>query len=575
MEQLYQKIKDICRKHSNILNVIILALFCYLFLFHNLGYYPLVDIDETRYVNMSRDMFFLRDYVTPYLNFENFLEKPPLYFWFNVAAYHLFNDTGVFVSRFATALCAAFSIFFTYFFASKVMRSKAYGLICAFVLLSSVWFLLLSHIAILDMSFMAFSMAAIYCAILSEFVKNENKKYCWYFAYFFMALSVLAKGLIGIIIPAMVVFLSFLAFRKTKELFKPSNILPGILIFLLVAMPWHILVYKAHGSIWFNDYIVKHHFARFIDSSMGLGRKQPFLFYIPIIFAGIMPWSVSFIWQICRGIKSALKNYRAAKSIKVWFTSDTNDKKVILFSVIYALSTLVFFSISSSKLPTYALTLFPALSLIIGYFWWGYVCFDKYTKNLKISSLITFIIFIIAGIIGAFMFYFPPEILSIYMPKLSTFGNWACIWLIIMPLIGCLCIIAKNRALLFISHVILMLGVMLISTVHVFPMITSFGQNELEDFSKIAAYDKSSELVTFGFARKYSLMNDFDKRIIYIIHTDSKDIEDFKKVIKNKKDKPVYVIIKNDTFEHFKPQGLFKDLKTVEKGDKYILFVTK
>ena len=135
MEKVYQKVKMFCIKHSNILNIIILGLFCYLFLFHNLGLYPLIDIDETRYVNMSRDMFFLKDYVTPYLNFENFLEKPPLYFWLNVVAYHIFNDTGIFVSRFATALCAAFSVFFTYFFASKTMQSKAYGLICAFVLL--------------------------------------------------------------------------------------------------------------------------------------------------------------------------------------------------------------------------------------------------------------------------------------------------------------------------------------------------------------------------------------------------------------------------------------------------------
>ena len=337
MEQFYQKIKMFCAKHSSGLNIIILGLFCYLFLFHNLGLYPLIDIDETRYVNMSRDMFFLKDYITPYLNFENFLEKPPLYFWLNVICYHIFNDTGVFVSRFATALTAAFSVFFTYFFASKVMQSKAYGLICAFVLLSSVWFLLLSHIAILDMGFMAFSSAAIYCAILSEFSKESNKKYCWYSAWFFMALSVLAKGLIGIIIPAMVVFLSFLAFRKVRELFKPVNIIPGIIIFLLVSMPWHVLIYKVHGMDWFNDYIVKHHFARFLDSSMGLGRKQPFLFYVPIVLAGIMPWTVSFIWQICRGIKSAAKNYRAAKSIKVWFTSDTNDKKTILFFFMFPL----------------------------------------------------------------------------------------------------------------------------------------------------------------------------------------------------------------------------------------------
>ncbi len=570
MEKVYQKIKVFCTKYSAALNVIILGLFCYLFLFHNLGLYPLIDVDETRYVNMSRDMFFLKDYVTPYLNFENFLEKPPLYFWLNVIAYHIFNDTNVFVSRFATALIATFSVFFTYFFAAKTMQSKAYGLICAFVLLSSAWFLVLSHIAILDMGFMAFSAAAIYCAILSEFSKESNKKYCWYFAWFFMALSVLAKGLIGIIIPAMVVFLSFLAFRKVKELFKPINIIPGIIIFLLVAMPWHILVYKAHGMAWFNDYIVKHHFARFIDSSMGLGRKQPFLFYVPIVLAGVMPWTVSFIWQICRGIKSAAKNYRAAKSPKVWFTSDTNDKKIILFAVIYAISTLLFFSASSSKLPTYALAIFPALSLIIGYFWWGYVCFDKYTKNIKASSLITFVILIIAGIAGAVVNYFPPAALNMYLDKFESFSTTICVWFTVLPLIGCLCLIAKNRALLFISNVIFMLGVMFISTAYVFPSITTFGQNELEEFASIAANDnKGAQLVTFGFARKYSLMNNFDNKITYIIDTDAKDIDELNTAMAKKG--KVYLIVKNDTYEYFKPQGIFKNLEVVKQYEKYTL----
>lgn len=573
MEQFYLKIKTLCQKYSTLLNIIILALFCYLFLFHNLGVYPLIDVDETRYVNMSRDMFFLKDYVTPYLNFENFLEKPPLYFWLNVIAYHIFNDTGVFVSRFANAMLGAFSVFFTYFFASKTMQAKSYGLICAFVLLSSGWFLILSHIAILDMGFMAFSMAAIYCAILSEFSKEQNKKYCWYFAYFFMALSVLAKGLIGIIIPAMVVFLCFLAFRKVKELFKPINIIPGIIIFLLVAAPWHILVYKAHGMAWFNDYIVKHHFARFIDSSMGLGRKQPFLFYVPIVLMGVMPWTISFISQILRGIKSAFKNYKAAKSIKVWFTSDTNDKKIILFAVIYALSTLIFFSVSSSKLPTYALTLFPALALIIGYFWWGYVCYDKYTKNIKISSLITFVILILAGIIGAVFFYYPPQALGEHINHMSGFYNYICTWFIVMPLIGCLCLIAKNHALLFISNVFLMLGVMLISTVHIFPMITNYGQSELESFSKMAASETSNELVTFGFARKYSLMNDFDKKIIYITTVNNENIEKFKQATKPNENQKIYVIVENDLYETFKPIGLFNNFNTVEKAKRYILLV--
>ena len=248
------------------------------------------------------------------------------------------------------------------------------------------------------------------------------------------------------------------------------------------------------------------------------------------------------------------------------------QNQYILFAVIYAISTLLFFSVSSSKLPTYALAIFPALALIAGYFWWGYVSFDKYTKNIKISSLITFIILILAGAGGAILSYFPPEGIKLYMNSFQAFSEVTCIWFIVVPLIGCLCLIAKNRALLFITNVIFMLGVMFITTVHLFPMITDFGQRELEEFSNMAALDnKGAELVTFGFARKYSLMNNFDKKIIYIIDTTPRDINELNNAVSKKG--RVYVIVKNETYEYFKPQGVFKNLKEEKKHKKYILLV--
>ena len=114
------------------------------------------------------------------------------------------------------------------------------------------------------MGFTALCTLSIYSAIITLFdVKEENKKYFWYLAYFFMGLSVLQKGLIGIIIPIMVTALTFLAFRRGKELFKPSFIIPGVIIFLIVALPWHIAAYIANGDIFIQDYFVKHHLQDF------------------------------------------------------------------------------------------------------------------------------------------------------------------------------------------------------------------------------------------------------------------------------------------------------------------------
>ena len=199
-----------------------------------------------------------------------------------------------------------------------------------------------------------------------------------------MGLSVLQKGLIGIIIPIMVTALTFLAFRRGKELFKPSFIIPGVIIFLIVALPWHIAAYIANGDIFIQDYFVKHHFARFLNSSLGINRKQPCLFYIPVLLIAFIPWVFSFISVLIRGVKALIKDFRATKSFKQILSNDTNDRKLIVFASIYFLSILLFFSVSSTKLPTYILPLFPAVSLITGYYWWGYIADNKFEKGIKI-----------------------------------------------------------------------------------------------------------------------------------------------------------------------------------------------
>ena len=206
-----KRIQQYISDHKDCLGFLALLIFCYLLLFLRLGFYPLIDVDETRYVGISADLLKQSDWITLILNGDPFLEKPPLYFWLNAL---FFNVTGVinpYSGRFMTAVLALFAVLFTYFFGKKTISPK-FGLISAFILLSNLWFLLFSHIAILDMGYMVFTMSAIYSAVLGTFCKNKsNEKYCWYFGWLFMGLAVLMKGLIGIIVPAMVVFLYYLA----------------------------------------------------------------------------------------------------------------------------------------------------------------------------------------------------------------------------------------------------------------------------------------------------------------------------------------------------------------------------
>ena len=464
-------------------------------------------------------------------------------------------------------------VFATYFFGKKAVGSKIFGLVSAFILLSSIWIVLFSHIAILDMGFTALCTLSIYSAIITLFdVKEENKKYFWYLAYFFMGLSVLQKGLIGIIIPVMVTALTFLAFRRGKELFKPSFIIPGVIIFLIVALPWHIAAYIANGDIFIQDYFVKHHFARFLNSSLGINRKQPFLFYIPVLLIAFIPWVFSFIPVLIRGVKALIKDFRATKSFKQILSNDTNDRKLIVFASIYFLSILLFFSVSSTKLPTYILPLFPAVSLITGYYWWGYIADNKFEKGIKISTIVSSIFFILLGICGTVMLNFTPENSLIYVQNADSFRILMSSWLIVISLITILCIISKNRSLLFIANVILMLGVTIITSGKIFNYVTTFGQTELENYADRAQMVSDSKLVAFGTGKKYSILNKYNGKVYYITNINNNGFNELNNLIKEAKKQgaPVYLIIKKKKKYASEIMDKFKKL---EDGTKYDLYI--
>ena len=436
------------RKNISKYYLLFLIIGCVLFIFSNIGLYPLIDIDETRYVNMSRYMNLTGNYLTPMLNFEPFLEKPPLYFWLNVIAYKIFSNEGIYASRFMTGFVGSFGVLFTYFFAGKILKDRLYGFLCACVLLASAWFLVFTHVAILDLNFMVFSMCAIYCAVLPLFCEKEkNKKYCWYFGYLFMALSILAKGFIGLAVPCMSVFFTYLAFNKAKEMFKPKYILPGLLIFLVVALPWHCMIYREFHQEWVNMYILKHHFARLLNSE-GLGRKQPFLFYVPIIALGLIPWTFNFIVIFIRDIKRFIKKIKKSDKIQQFFDFSTTDKKVMAFAYIYAGSVFFFFSSASTKLPPYILTMFPALSLIVGNLWYRVIKLGENKKELKISNYINSIMFFVISLLGLVFSYtykmLLPDNIEFYIDNALVFARPALVYMLIISILF-LFFVKKNK----------------------------------------------------------------------------------------------------------------------------------
>lgn len=398
-------------KHPEGFCLLLLAVMCIIFLFFGLGSYPLLDVDETRYAVMARSMVHSWNWVDLKLNAVPFLEKPPLYFWLVAASIKFFGHFSAWTVRLPIALCSSFLVFFTYFVGKKVI-SRKFGVISALILLTSVFFLMLSHIAIIDMVLTVFMTSAIYCAFLTNFCEEKYKKYYWWYFYTFIGLGFLSKGILAFAIPVAIVFLYHWITKTLKEVFKPVNILPGLFIFLLIAVPWHILMYQHYGYQFIKEYFLIHHFGRLMGSEY-IGRERPLLYFVPVFLAGFMPWTLIFIAFVFDGCKSLVERFKAfqgsfKEKISATLEVTNNEQKLLLFFSIFFIVVFALFSSSSTKLPTYILPAFPAAALLTGYFWWMADEKGLHQKAIAITTHIFAAIFIFAAAAASITYYFLP-----------------------------------------------------------------------------------------------------------------------------------------------------------------------
>ena len=126
------------------------------------------------------------------------------------------------------------------------------GLIAAAVLATSMRVLWEARWAHIDMLFGCFFLLAVYFGARS--LLRDSGKYEILWAYVFMGLAVLAKGLIGIVLPALLLA-AFAMVRRDWRIIVDAKLQMGFPIFLLVAAPWFYLVNSATDGKWLADFI--------------------------------------------------------------------------------------------------------------------------------------------------------------------------------------------------------------------------------------------------------------------------------------------------------------------------------
>ena len=518
------KIREFIIKHSEFFTILGLCILFYFLFFHNIWSYALMDVDESRYVSMSKDMFNSKDFLTLYLNKEFFFEKPPLYFWSECLSFAVWGKITEATARFPVALYGMLSCLMVYILGKKVV-SRVFGVVSSLILATSLEFLILAKFAILDIVLASCVTFSLCFGILTYFVQEQNKKYMWWLFYIFSGLAVMAKGIPGFVIPFGSMFFISLYSKNFKEILKPKYTIVGFILFLCIILPWHIIMLNTHSPLFFNEYVMKHHVARFLGSE-SLGRQQPFYFYLLTILWGFFPWILSALTVLIR------------KIIK-WdfgFRGKNNAQTLMVFAGIIALFTLIFFSSSKTKLITYILPIYPALALLGGIIWTNYIQSGEYSRFINKTTYFLGAIFVIAGTAAIFTpLFLPAELNSDISPAKPL-----CISLLLLT--GILSIIFTKKqkyAGVFITFVMFMTFLSAFGTGLFFNIDYKFGQDDLMKFAKIAK-ENNKTLTCYKFTHKYSLIyySDSNKPVVY---GGDFDIDDLKRELSRNNN---YVIIK-------------------------------
>lgn len=489
--EIMEKTINFIKKHSDLFLFLGLLLICYFVFFFNIGNYALMDVDETRYVSMARDMFHSKDFLTLYLNGEYFFEKPPLYFWGECLSFAIFGKINEFTARFPVALYGTLSTLIVYFTGKKIV-SRRFGFISAVILATTLEFVMLAKFAILDIVVTTCVGFSVMFGFLTQFVQDKNKKYFWWLFYIFSGLAVMAKGIPGFVVPFAVMFFVTIANKTFKQVFRPQYILPGFLLFFLIVVPWHLIMFKIHDPLFFREYIIKHHLERFLNSNE-INREQPFYFYFITVLWGLIPWVFS---AIAVGITKL-------KSFKKFAVENLSDRhKFLLFNVIAFAVTMLFFSSSSTKLITYILPVYFFTAFIMGALWESYVFDEKYKKPVNLSVYILGGICIFAGVVTCFAKYVLPS--QVYSDLLII--KWFCISLVIIfGISSILCAVKNFRKGVFACYALLIIITSAFGTKLFYNMDYEFGQNDLMQFAKYAK-ENNKKIVVLNNERKYSVL---------------------------------------------------------------------
>lgn len=329
------------------LGIVVLAA---LLAFSFLGARGLWDPDEGRYTNVAVNMLESGNWLEPMRNDDvGHWTKPPLTYWLVASSIGAFGLTP-FAARLPIALAYLGCIWLVF----RLARRLAPGTESVAAVFYATMLLPFGASQFVSTDYFAafFQTAALWAFAEAHFGRGHRA--LWMSAVWSLfALAFLAKGP-----PAVLGLLVLFAFEWTqpKEERGRTLHLIGIALFLMIALPWFVIVtMRTPGLLAY--FLGTEVFERVASSSF---RRHSEWYgwleiYGPTLVLGTLPWTGS-LWRTVRSIPRSARDWRDA-------AARHRDAPTILLVGWIAIP-LVIFCIARSRLPLYILPLFAPIAVL-------------------------------------------------------------------------------------------------------------------------------------------------------------------------------------------------------------------
>jgi 4-amino-4-deoxy-L-arabinose transferase-like glycosyltransferase len=309
--------------------------------------------DEPRVAAIGRAMWSADAWVTPRLNDEAFLQKPPLFWWVQAAIFALAGGASAALARLPSALFGFATALLTYALGRRYFAREA-SLLSALVLLTTVEFALTSHWILVDNA-LALAVAATWtCYAHAQARRGVPRALLLAGMYASLAAACLSKGAIGLGVPVLGIAVH-LSWTRRLRAFAGWHLAVGAALVAGSIGAWLWALYLEGGSEALRTFLVYNQLGRFYPDAFDYtgGHRRPFWHYFANSPVDWLPWTPF----LALAVVSALRS---------WEAIDERARDGVRFCLAASAPLILVLSLAGTKRGLYLYPICPALALLVG-----------------------------------------------------------------------------------------------------------------------------------------------------------------------------------------------------------------